>query len=203
MARGDLGAMMTPGQGNRLPPFARWGADNGVYAGKFPGVERWLAWLVRILGQAPDAPARALFAVAPDVLHRLPDGTVIGDAAATLEQSAPVLPRIRELGIPAALVAQDGLEALTVPWDAFDVLFLGGSTAWKLGPASQALTRQALARGKRVHMGRVSSLKRWSHAHHRGIHTCDGTFISKAPDRRLPEALGWRTQQALFTEETA
>lgn len=42
----------------------------------------------------------------------------------------------------------------------FDVLFLGGSTAWKLGSAARRLTTEAKARGKQVHMGRVNSLKR-------------------------------------------
>lgn len=45
-----------------------------------------------------------------------------------------MLPKIRALGVPAALVAQDGLEDMVdrVPWDEFDVLFIGGSTAFKL-----------------------------------------------------------------------
>lgn len=70
----------------------------------------------------------------------------VGDAAATLTRSAPMLPRIRALGYPAALVAQDGLEHLAVPWDAFDVLFLGGTTDWKLGPAAADLPADAVWR---------------------------------------------------------
>jgi hypothetical protein len=42
-----------------------------------------------------------------------------------------------------------------VPWDAFDVLFLGGTTDWKLGPAAADLTAEARRRGLVVHMGRV------------------------------------------------
>jgi hypothetical protein len=58
-----------------------------------------------------------LFATAPDIL---------ADAAATLRRSARMLDWIRYSGYPAALVAQDGLEDLTIPWDTFDTLFLGG-----------------------------------------------------------------------------
>jgi hypothetical protein len=47
-------------------------------------------------------------------------------------ESMPWMPRIRQLGIPAA----SGSEAGLVPWEDLDVLFLAGSTAWKIGPAA-------------------------------------------------------------------
>ena len=93
-------------------------------------------------------------------MWRIDGGISFGDAAATLTRSAPFLPAIRALGYPAALVAQDGLEDLDVPWDDFDVLFIGGSTEWKLGPHARALAAEAKARGKGVHMGRVNSQRR-------------------------------------------
>jgi hypothetical protein len=117
---------------------------------------------------------------------------VLGDAAATIARSAPFVYRIRAwFGLPVALVAQDGLEHLDVPWPWFDVLFIGGSTAWKLGPAARALTAEAKARGKRVHMGRVNSLRRLRYADAIGCDSADGTIIAWAPDIRLPEVLGW------------
>jgi hypothetical protein len=94
-------------------------------------------------------------------------------------------------GLPVAMVAQDGLERFDVPWPWFDVLFLGGSTGWKLGPHARALAAEATARGKLVHMGRVNSLRRLRYAAEIGCTSADGTFISFGPDRRLPEALGW------------
>lgn len=56
----------------------------------------------------------------------------------------------RVLGYKTALVAHDGLEAMSdqVDWDAFDVLFVGGSTAWKTSPEAAELIREAKARGK-------------------------------------------------------
>ena len=76
------------------------------------------------MGQNRDPDARwCLFAAAPDV---------VGDAAATLQRSERMLDWIRYAGFPVAFVARDGLEHLTVPWDDFDALFIGGSTSWKL-----------------------------------------------------------------------
>ena len=43
----------------------------------------------------------------------------------------------------AALVAQDGLECCVIPWDAFDVLFVGGTTQWKLSDPAYVLVREA------------------------------------------------------------
>jgi len=184
MAAGLLGAVDTPGQMNILGPTVTWLADNGCGPGRdgtiargYPGDAAWLAWL-----QAHRHPHLCRFATAPDV---------VGDAVATLARSAPFLPVIRALGYPAALVAQDGLEALEVPWESFDVLFLGGTTSWKLSRHAQALTAEALGRGVPVHMGRVNSLRRLRHAQRTGCTTADGTIIAHAPDRRLPEVLGW------------
>ena len=178
MRDGALGFIDTPRQGNRRPPDVTWCADNGRYGKGWPGHEAWFAWLV---DNAADAPSCA-FAVAPDV---------VGDAEATLAESMPWLPHIRRLGYPAALVAQDGLESLPVPWDDFDVLFVGGSTPWKLGPHARQLASEAKARGKRVHMGRVNSGRRYRYAHAIGCDTADGTYLTFGPDRNLPAVLAW------------
>lgn len=113
MAAGHLGAMDTPRQRNLLPGGVPWGADNGVFGTGYPGDGPWLDWLA---GRPWDR-AHCLFAAAPDV---------VADAAATLARSVPFLPRLRALGYPAALVAQNGLERQSVPWGSFEVLFLGG-----------------------------------------------------------------------------
>ena len=94
-------------------------------------------------------------------------------------------------GAPVALAAQNGSECITLPFDDFDVLFLGGDTIWKLGPHARRLTAEARARGKHVHMGRVNSLKRLRYADAIGCDSADGTFLAFGPDRNLPELLGW------------
>lgn len=185
MSAGVIACMQTPAQRMKVPAGAWWAADSGIFGKGYPGDAAWQAWLT----DHPAPADRCLFATAPDV---------VGDAAATLTRSAPFLPVIRRLGLPAALVAQDGLESLSVPWGDFDVLFLGGSTQWKLSAAAADLTAQARARGRRVHMGRVNSWQRWQVADAFGCDTCDGTFLAFGPDQLLPHVLRWTAQPALF-----
>lgn len=176
MRDGFIGYIDTPAQGNRRPAGVAWAADNGCFGKGYPGDEAWLMWLAGM------DPAGCLFAAAPDV---------VGDAAATLARSLPFLPKIRALGYPAAFVAQDGLESLPVPWDAFDVLFIGGSTDWKLGRHARALVAEAKRRGKRVHMGRVNSERRYRYALAIGCDSVDGTYLTFGPDVNLPDVLAW------------
>jgi hypothetical protein len=174
-----LGFMRTPNMGNKSSLGMPWGADTGCFSSR--GVrdfdlDAYLGWL-----DANDA-ATCLFATAPDR---------VGDPVVTLELSAPVLPLIRARGYKAALVAQDGLENLTVPWESFDVLFIGGSTEWKLGPGAASLIREAKRRGKWVHMGRVNSGRRYSYAAELGCDSTDGTFLAFGPTVNLPRLLKW------------
>lgn len=178
--RADLGVILTPAMGNR-PDLSQtaWGADNACFADPDGfRVERFLAWLVSLSVFIPTC----LFAVAPDV---------VGDAAATWERSRPILPLIRAAGFPAALVAQNGIEAMPVEWDAFDVLFLGGCTRWKLSHHARKLTAEARLRGKPVHMGRVNSRRRLRTAAMWGCTSADGTFLAHAPDHNLPRLIAW------------
>ena len=177
MTAGLIDCIETPHPGSKRPEGVTWCADNGAYSDKF-NEAKWWAFLV---SKAPDASTCA-FAVAPDV---------VGDAAATQARSAPWLARIRALGYPVAYVAQDGLEDLTVPWDAIDVLFIGGTTAWKLGPHARTLAAQAKTRGKRVHMGRVNSERRYRYAAAIGCDSADGTYLTFGPDVNLPQLLAW------------
>jgi hypothetical protein len=178
MTTGLLDCIETPGQGNRPVPGATWCADNGCFGKGYPGDEQWFAWLEANAYRADSC----AFAVAPDV---------VGDAWATHLRSMPWLPKIRALGYPAAYVAQDGARANRLPWHAFDVLFIGGTTSWKLGPTARALVFEAKKRGKRVHMGRVNSLRRLRYAQFIGCDSADGTFIARGPDKNLPKMLRW------------
>jgi hypothetical protein len=184
MRRGLLGQLCTPAEGRAPLPGVSWAADNGCFGRGFPGEQRWWAWLRRHAHHAH----HCLFATAPDVFDA---DRGRGDALATLQRSWPWLPAIRSLGYPAALVAQDGLEHLHVPWHTFDVLFLGGSTAWKLGPAAARLTRRAHHHGVAVHMGRCNSAARIGYAARLGCASVDGTCLTYAPDRNLPRLLSW------------
>jgi hypothetical protein len=186
LTRRDLGMIITPKQGNRLPPGVTWIADNGCGPGKhgiglgYPGDERFLDFLRKLA----DRQADCLFANAPDV---------VGNARATLERSRPMFARIRELGYMVGFVAQDGLEDMAdeIPWDEFDALFIGGTTEWKLGSAAAQLVAEAKRRNKIVHMGRVNSRKRLAYAESIGCDTADGTYLTFGPEVNLPKLLGW------------
>lgn len=178
MRTGEIGMICTPAEG-RSPADAKvWAADNGCFGKGYPGDAAWLAWLQQHVQHAD----RCLFATAPDV---------VADAAATLKRSAAWLPVIRELGYPAALVAQDGLEDLGIPWDDFDVLFIGGSTEWKLSATAARIAAEAKRRGKKVHMGRVNSARRWAYAELVGCNSADGTFLAFGPDINLLRMREW------------
>ena len=177
MQDGVIGYVDTPAQGNKRPEGVVWCLDNGAFSDNF-NEEKWWRTLV---DNARDA-GTCLFAVAPDV---------VGDAAATLERSLPWLPKIRALGYPVAYVAQDGQEQLPVPWSAIDVLFIGGTTAWKLGPHARRLIAHAKDRGKWVHAGRVNSERRFEYFRALGADSCDGTYLTFGPDVNLPKLLAW------------
>jgi hypothetical protein len=182
MRTGLIGAIVTPAQGNRIDGIRNWCADNGRFGAGWPGYHRWGQWLKTL-------PASGCgFVVAPDVPFH---------AAATLRVAGPALRFIRRLGYPAALAAQDGLENMTVPWDTFDVLFLGGTTEWKLGHHARRLTAEARGRGKGVHMGRVNSRKRYRYADQIGCTSADGTYLAFGPDVNLPRLRSWLTEPCL------
>lgn len=179
MQAGRLAMIATPKQGNKLPDGVAWCADNGCFGKGYPGDDAWFAWLKSF---TPEQISRCMFAVAPDV---------VGDAWRTHIRSFPWFQRIRGLGYPVAYVAQNGLELHPVPWHDFDALFIGGDTAWKLGPHARALVAEAKRRGKWVHMGRVNSARRLRYADTIGCDSADGTYIAFGPDRNLPHVLSW------------
>lgn len=172
----DIGLLVTPDTGyvKQIPAFPYWAADNGCFNHPERRPEDLFRWLETV--------PVGLFFPAPDV---------VGNAQLTLERSLSLLPKIRAMGWPAAYVAQDGIEETEVPWDEFDVLFLGGSTDFKLGPVAQEYTRQAKLKDKRVHMGRVNSYKRLKLANDWGCDTADGTFLAFGPTVNLPRLLAW------------
>jgi hypothetical protein len=128
-----------------------------------------------------------LFATAPDVPF---------DWHATLKLSRPWLARIRGLGVPAALVAQEGMTPESIPWDEFDCLFIGGDDAFKESDLIRRTCREAKRRRKWVHMGRVNGLRRLLVALDFGVDSVDGTYLlHEARKGRAEEAphdvVGW------------
>ena len=124
---------------------------------------------------------RTLFATAPDVL---------GDHIATVTRSIPMLRRIRQLGFKAAFVAQDGWHDDSTPWSELDVVFIGGSTAFKFRGGRHAVFA-AKHKGKLVHMGRVNSLDRLRAAVGIGCDSADGNLLKFGPDTNWPRIKHW------------
>jgi len=185
-----LGFICTPTatHRNQRVQGSLWCADNGCF-GEFFNEKRWWSWLESWSKEVDTC----VFATAPDV---------VGDHDATVQRSGAWLQRIRALGYPAAFVAQDGATVDGVPWDEFDVLFVGGSTNWKLSGTARDLVGHALALGKYVHFGRCNSFKRFRYAEHIGCDSADGTFLVFGPDKNLKRMLRWisdsNAQPALF-----
>lgn len=174
-----LGWMLQPGMGNRLPPGEQWAADNGCFAkpelfemGEFL---RWLDFDYRDR-------ARCLFVTAPDRL---------GQWEETLRVAEPALVELRRAGWPTALVAQDGLVPERTPWGAFDTLFIGGTTAWKLGAGAAAMIHAGVQRGVPVHVGRVNSYRRFKTFQVMGVSSVDGTRLRFGPDANSLDLGRW------------
>lgn len=179
MGQAGLGFILTPNMGNRMPEQGPWAADTGCFTDKVPfDLDRYLWWLWERRAQAD----RCLFATAPDV---------VGDMAATLRRGRHILPCLRGLGYPAALVAQNGIDGATLDWDSFDVLFVGGDDAFKLAESTYALVAEAKQRGKRCHMGRCNSAQRFRAARLGQYDSADGTFLAFGPDANWPRLQRW------------
>ncbi|HET7110137.1 MAG TPA: hypothetical protein VFI41_04655 [Gemmatimonadales bacterium] len=213
----NIGLLLTPdtagltkkgdrvgGYANKIDLHPFIGLDNGGFGAKgrdfIPG---WWAWLNKLVEQMTAGQlAKVRFAAAPDKLDWVtPEGGkpfCIGDATATLDLFRVWAPRIKALGLPVALVAQDGLEDMLteVPWDLVDVVFLGGSDGFKTGEAGRLVTKWAKNLGKEVHMGRVNSGKRLALAQSWGCDTADGTFLAFGPEKNLPRLLAWLDELA-------
>jgi hypothetical protein len=119
-----------------------FGADNGFFAK--PNVDTWLRWLGRI-----ETGERPIFVALPDI---------VGDAMRTLELFEYFKLRTNEL--PRALVLQDGIERVRIPWDDLDAVFIGGSDRFKYGTEAIRAATTAKILGRWVHVGRVNTAAR-------------------------------------------
>lgn len=158
---GRIGHLFAPG-GQRGPwPEIPYALDNGAWPafknGTHWSVDAWrelLRWAV-LCGQ------RALWALVPDV---------VGNRQATIDLWPDYVGEVRRAGIRPAFAVQDGMTFDDVP-DAECMLFLGGSTEWKLA-AIGPWCRQFPGR---VHVGRVNTWGRLIDCWRAGAASVDGT----------------------------
>lgn len=212
-AHPNLGRLVTPRHYPRIEDTARegwpWAADNDCFNGL--DAQGYFDMLDRLKGLPG-----CRFVAVPDVLRcvrckRTVDGygdegackcptkgrAVYGDARLTARRFEAWAPGVKRRGLPVALVLQDGLENpalagwLWRTWHRLGAVFVGGSTAWKLGPAAAVLIRDARRRGLWVHAGRVNSARRARYFASVGCHSFDGTGFSRWRNTRLSDGMGW------------
>lgn len=169
-----------------------WAADNDCFQGL--DAPAYTAMLDRIQG-VPGC----RFVTVPDV---------VGDARETARQFDVWAPALERRGLPAALVAQDGLEDmpswLNFQWHRLAGLFIGGSTEWKLGPAAAQLAREARDRGKWVHWGRVNTRKRFDLIMATGaVDSFDGSQWARWRKTYLDTGLSWCAEDRQLVMELA
>lgn len=182
--RGGLGRLIQPRHTARIEATAEagldWAADNDCFQAL--NVVRYRRMLDRITGLPG-----CRFVVVPDA---------VADHSRTLELWHAWRNEVAATGQPVAFALQNGATLGSVPWHEADAVFVGGDTAWKLGPEASALTFEAHERGLWVHVGRVNSRRRWNRVRAMYADSCDGTKFSRYRDTYLPEALGWHHEPA-------
>ena len=179
------GQLLTP-----LTRYSNWspgcfGVDNGCYSGFKPNEFRAL------LMREEKNKRGCLFVTVPDV---------VGNARRTLE-----LWKYRHRFVPPtwplALVAQNGIEDMDIPWSEFACVFYGGDDSFKCSQAVMDVARTAKILGKHNHLGRCNSDRRFSNWH--GIaDTCDGSGVSRGLGKHLARIRGGLNERFLFNGVT-
>ena len=169
-----FGWLKTPANHNAIGSITAanvpWACDNDCF------VQLNRRAYLRMLRAASLQP-RLLWVACPDV---------VGDSEQTMARFRLWRPTLDYFQLPIAFVAQDGQHIADVPWAAIRCLFIGGTTAWKLGSDAEALIAEAHARGKWVHVGRVNTLTRYWRFSSLPVDSIDGTCFSKWPDKYIP-----------------
>jgi hypothetical protein len=148
----------------RQHPEAHFAIDNGAFAGlRIDG-------FISLLERERKAKHLCRFVAVPDV---------VASARRTLEVFEHWKYRPELAGWPLALVAQDGLEDLDIPWKSVTGVFIGGSTSWKLSKSAADVIRAGKALGKWVHAGRVNTPARFEYFENLGADSIDGTGLSR------------------------
>lgn len=172
-----VGQLLTPLTRYRLhDPSRPWAIDNGGYGSQDP------AGLASLLQREAERRSSCLFVSVPDVVM---------NGRRTLElferfENNPML-----AGWPKALVLQNGVEDLDIPWRDVSAVFVGGDDAFKESAAVADCLKAARWLGIHTHVGRVNTSSRlnrlasyWPLADtlgmsEHGIDTIDGTGLSR------------------------
>lgn len=125
---------------------AKWMMDNNEFSGDFDP-RQWVSSMIKYAPYSKNCIG-------------IPVRDKVGDALETLRRFSKYHQIVRDLGYPVAFVTQDGITPEMIPWEFFDVLFVGGGDDHKLGQEASVAIAEAKERGKWVHIGRVNSPSR-------------------------------------------
>jgi hypothetical protein len=170
----DCMDFVQPRSFNAIGKTGLWAADNDAFAKFCP--DRYLRMLDRIAAQQE----RPVFVTVPDK---------VGDAAATYDLWNKWHHELKDRGIPAAFVLQNGVDdhwfyhmnqGYHFPFDEVDAFFIGGDTPFKFTEWVRDFIAVASGmHGKWIHMGRVNSIQRLNYARMIGCDSCDGSGMAR------------------------
>jgi hypothetical protein len=155
------GQLLTP-----LTRYSNWGGEFGIDNGAFSNFD--LVTFQKLIEREKPNISQCKFVAVPDV---------VGNARRTLE-IFKTHDSFVSRSWPIAMVAQNGIEDLDIPWWFMQAIFIGGGDPWKDSNAVADIVKTALILGKHVHVGRVNTIKRFRRFHELGAHTCDGSGVA-------------------------
>ena len=154
--------------GQLLTPLTRYRNAGGTFAidnGAYSGFDRTA--FLSLLQREEQNKSRCLFVTVPDI---------VGSARRTLEIWNYRHGIVR--GWKLALVMQDGMEDMDIPWSDLAAVFIGGCDPWKDSKAAVDIVKTAKTLQKHAHVGRVNTLKRYKLFAEAGADTCDGSGVA-------------------------
>jgi hypothetical protein len=167
---GSVGVLIGPSYGTKVPidPWMPFVLDNDAFTAwrdKKPwDVVAWREMLQRVRWTG----LKPMWAAVPDV---------VADRKATIRNWGIYAEEVISIGWKTAFCVQDGMRVQDVPKEA-DVIFVGGSDAWKF-PNLSMWTNHF----ERVHCARVNAPEMFEACERLGCESVDGTGWFRDPSR--------------------
>ncbi|NER37730.1 MAG: hypothetical protein F6J93_27845 [Oscillatoria sp. SIO1A7] len=146
------------------PPLP-YALDNGAWPA-FKNERPWSeSQFLELVDRAARCPLPPKFLIVPDA---------VADCGRTLEGWHRWYPELKSLGWPLAFAVQDGIKTEQVPEEA-DLIFVGGTTEWKLRTLRHWCDRYP------CHIGQINTGKRLWQCHEACAQSVDGTGWFRDP----------------------
>jgi len=174
------------------PRRTPWALDNGAFADWKNRRPFNAGRFVRVALTAASSDSRPDFLVVPDIVAGGLDSLRLSLAWADV---------LEPLGLPLALVVQDGMQPgdIAPHLGRFSHVFVGGSLKWKIATGAQWV-RHAHVHGLRCHLGRVGTRRRVMWAKRIGADSIDSCLPLWSADNLATFELGLNHPQLdLFT----